>query len=56
MRNYDNSSPSMSPDSPLDSPTEQIKQRDRKREVHQRLERINEERQLKRLLSDEWDD
>ena len=28
----------------------------RRRQVHQRIEQLNEERRLKRLLGDEWDD
>jgi len=44
------------PDSSVMSNAEQAKQQDRQRQVHQRLEELSEERRLRRLLSDEWDD
>ncbi len=54
MRNLDAPQQSMSQDVPAEQNSEQIEQR--RREVHQRLEELNEERRLRRLISDEWED
>lgn len=54
MRNYDAPQHSISPDAPVELNSEQIEQR--RKEIHQRLEEINEERRLRRLISDEWED
>lgn len=54
MRNYDTPQETIPSDTPID--VDSAKKEQRRREVHQRLEDLNEERRLKRLIDDEWDE